>query len=205
MRLFVTVISVRFSAFSSRGIPMPSRTSHFDAQHSFDSSLRCQLISQLPSGCQGKLLVRRVRLSITYPPRLLRTQFDDIFSSCHLRDGVRTCNGLSKAAGIVIGVVICMYRPITSITLCTNLAAGGTLSPPSTARSSHSLSHLFHEHVRILQTTPPAPNLSSPRPTDAAGRRGRVRGSVRPRWCPVAVLAAVSAPGAQWPRLAVQL
>lgn len=204
MRVIITAISVRFSAFSSQGIPMPSWTSHFDAQHSFDSSLRCQLISQLPTGCQGKLLVRRVRLSITYPPRL-RTQFDDIFSSCHLRDGVRTCNGLSKAAGIVIGVVICMYRPITSITLFTDLAAGGTLSPPSTARSSHSLSHLFHEHVRILQTTPPAPNLSSPRPTDAAGRRGRVRGSVRPRWCPVAVFAAVSAPGAQWPRLAVQL
>ena len=177
----------------------------FRSQHSFDSSLRCQLISQLPSGCQGKLLVRLVRLSITYPPRPLWTQPDDYFSPHHLRDGVRTCNGLSKAAGIVIGVVICMYRPITSITLCTNLAAGGTLSPPSTARSSHSLSHLFHEHVCILQTPSPAPNLSSPRPTDAAGSRGRVRGSVRPRWYPVAVLAAVSAPGAQWPRLALQL
>ena len=95
---------------------MPTWTSHLGSQHIFESyPCRC-LVSWLRTGCQGRLLGRLVRLTVKYPQRPLPTQFDILFSSRHLRNGNRTCNGLSNTARIVIGVVIGMYRPTAPVT-----------------------------------------------------------------------------------------
>jgi hypothetical protein len=64
------------------GIPMCSRTSHLGAQHSFDSCLGHHPLGWLPTRCQGKLLDRLVRLSITitYPREPRSTQLIPSFS-----------------------------------------------------------------------------------------------------------------------------
>ena len=99
---------------SPETVTMRSRTSHLGAQHSFDSDPCHHVVSRPPTGCQGRLLARLVRLSYRMSPEAsLRSTFISFFffsSSYRTRDGSRICDGMGTLTRIMIGLAISMYR-----------------------------------------------------------------------------------------------
>jgi hypothetical protein len=158
-----------FCEVLSPGVSTACLVGRLGAQHIFDLYPCRYLVSRLPTGCQGRLLGRLVRLSVTNPPRPLLTQFDILFSSRNLRNGAKTCNGLSNTAHIMLGVVICTYRPTTLITCVLTQTPSIRLEPPPCmGRTSprHSCCDIW---PLCPSQTVHSPGQSSLLPTDAAG------------------------------------
>lgn len=175
---------------------MPSRASHLlGAYHSFGPYPYRHLVSWLPTMCQSRLLGRLVRSFVKYLRGPLSTHFHLFFFFHHLRDGFRTCDGLSNTARIVIGVVIGMY-PHYPVYLFTNPRFPGTPSTGSSTTCAYFSRRRSRHHlrlVRISETAYQPPGQSSLHPTDSTGKWGRVWS----RWWSNAVWAAAPAPSAQ--------